>query len=474
MPKCTICHHPQRHDIDQALLAENAAFADLSRKYGLSLSALWRHKKHLQEKMRRAAERLQHRLRQDCLFQFNEFLETARHLNRTALADGDARRALQAIREGTRILNFITKLDVRLDADTVYRLLASPQWVSQDSLLPTDPQFKADGHQSLACNFFSPCPEIPPDPQGDTWDEEDAADLAQTSFLETSNSELAVAAPAPDLPGAGSPDISSLFPLPFSPGSAPPPGIEICSFPLEINPPNQREISAKLPKKTKYSEVISEQYQSNMSCEKNGAKNPHVRRESDSASAPPAVRPSSSLPGESHPPATKTKKQKPTTRNPKLLFLPVLPRNCSSKSSADWTNRSPNPKPKTKNWQPKTVHQTSAKLARKLPKNQPLSELYTKQYQFIIQCEKYAAENSCRGRESTAPPAFNCPPPLELSAPLPKTGNHQLGTRNSSSPAPETGTGNPDISSIFPDVSPERGKMAQTLQGFGDARYQAV
>ena len=80
------------------------------------------------------------------------------------------------MREGTRILNFMTKLDVNLDQDTVYRLLASPQWTSQDSLLPTDPQFIADTHQTLADGLFFPCPEPPPDPRADDAEDEDDDD----------------------------------------------------------------------------------------------------------------------------------------------------------------------------------------------------------------------------------------------------------------------------------------------------------
>ncbi len=49
-----------------------------------------------------------------------------------------------------------------MDQDTVYRLLASPQWTTQSSLLPTDPQFIAATHQTLADSLFCPCPEPPP------------------------------------------------------------------------------------------------------------------------------------------------------------------------------------------------------------------------------------------------------------------------------------------------------------------------
>ena len=190
MPKCTICHHPERQTIDGALLADNDTYAALSQQYGPSISALWRHKKHLQEKIRQTEKRLENNRRQETLFRYNDFLETTRQLVRTASADGDTRQVLRAVREGTRILNFITKLEVQFDPDTVYRLLASPQWVSQDSLLPTDPGIITGTHQTLADDLFFPCPEIPSDPQAEAWDAEDAAtaDLAQ-SFL-SRNSKL--------------------------------------------------------------------------------------------------------------------------------------------------------------------------------------------------------------------------------------------------------------------------------------------
>ena len=43
-----------------------------------------------------------------------------------------------------------TKMEVPLELDTVYRLISSPQWTSQDSLLPTDPRIITGSHQALA------------------------------------------------------------------------------------------------------------------------------------------------------------------------------------------------------------------------------------------------------------------------------------------------------------------------------------
>ena len=56
---CTICQHPKRQAIDQALITGSATLAALSQEYGLSTSALHRHKAHLQAKVNRAKDQLQ-------------------------------------------------------------------------------------------------------------------------------------------------------------------------------------------------------------------------------------------------------------------------------------------------------------------------------------------------------------------------------------------------------------------------------
>ncbi len=191
--KCTVCNHPQRHDIDQALLAGNATYAALSQQHGLSISALFRHKKLLNFKMAQVEKDLLNNLRQGTLFQFNDFLEQTKHLARTAGADGNSRQALQAVCAGTRILNFITKLDVQLDQDMVYRVLASPQWLEQDSLLPTDPRIITGTHQSLAANLFYPCPELPAALEDEVRQEEISA-----TAPETGNQKLATLPAEPE------------------------------------------------------------------------------------------------------------------------------------------------------------------------------------------------------------------------------------------------------------------------------------
>ncbi len=156
---CTVCNHPQRQAIDRALLSRSATLANLSQQHDLSQSALHRHKQHLLKKMLPTQNRFQDILREGCLFILNTFLELVMCSAQTASRDGNSRLALQAIRQGTGIIKFMAKLDFSLDQDTVYRLLATPQWADQGSLLPTDPQIFTGSHQILADSLFSACPE---------------------------------------------------------------------------------------------------------------------------------------------------------------------------------------------------------------------------------------------------------------------------------------------------------------------------
>ncbi len=161
---CTICQHPKRQDIDQALVAGSATLAALSQEYGLSTSALHRHKAHLQAKVSRAQDQIQDNLRQGCLFWLSQAVEMATQTAQAAQAEGNGKLVLQAISLGTRLLNIMLKQDIYFDARVVYEILASPQWTTQASLLPHDPQILAAGRQALAGALLFPCPDASAQP----------------------------------------------------------------------------------------------------------------------------------------------------------------------------------------------------------------------------------------------------------------------------------------------------------------------
>ncbi len=156
---CTVCQHPQRRDIDQALIAGSATLAALSQQYNLSTSALHRHKAHLQAKVNQAKDRLQDNLRQGCLFWLSQALQMTMQTAKAAQNEGNGKIALQAIRQGTRLITIILKQDFQPDPEMVYEILASPQWTAQDSLLPDDPRILSASRQALAGVLSTPCPD---------------------------------------------------------------------------------------------------------------------------------------------------------------------------------------------------------------------------------------------------------------------------------------------------------------------------
>ena len=107
--KCSVCNHPERSAIDRDLLAGGFSFEALKKKFGPSMSALWRHKKHLLEKVAQAEKRFLDNLRLGVLLKLNSRLERNERTAQAAEADGNSRLVLQADRDATGSLLTSTK-----------------------------------------------------------------------------------------------------------------------------------------------------------------------------------------------------------------------------------------------------------------------------------------------------------------------------------------------------------------------------
>jgi hypothetical protein len=160
---CTICQHPRHQEIDQALIAGSDTLAALAKQYNLSTSALDRHKAHLRAKVGRAKAKLVDYLQQNCLFWLSQMLEMTLRTAQAAEAEGNGKLVLQAASQGSRLINIIMKHEMPLDDRLVYRIITSPQWVTQGSLWPEDPEIMAGQRQDLAETFIVPCPDTEAD-----------------------------------------------------------------------------------------------------------------------------------------------------------------------------------------------------------------------------------------------------------------------------------------------------------------------
>ncbi len=190
---CTVCRHNQTKDIDRALLT-GATLSSLSRKYGFSTQALQRHQEHLSRKMAQAQQRFHDGLHQGLFCKLNIVLELVLSVVRGAKTGEDFKLFLQATRETTRIISLMHKMQVPLEPELIYCLMASPQWDLQDSLLPDAFQALSKTRQTLAVNLFAPCPEP---------DSEPIPETASTSPLKTQDSKLEAPSQTGALPDQG-------------------------------------------------------------------------------------------------------------------------------------------------------------------------------------------------------------------------------------------------------------------------------
>ncbi len=130
MPRsCTICEHPDRETIDEALVggASNRSVASL---YDVSEAAVRRHKaNHLPAKlvMAQAAEEV---AQADTLLdQIQDLQSRTLAILEAAESTNQHRTALSAIREARSNLELLAKLLGELDERPVVNLSVSPEWL---------------------------------------------------------------------------------------------------------------------------------------------------------------------------------------------------------------------------------------------------------------------------------------------------------------------------------------------------------
>jgi len=131
MPRrCTICDHPQREAIDQALVAREA-FRNIAQRFAASPDAVYRHKQdHLPQHLCQAKAAQEVTQADGLLAKVEALAADATRIQATAAADGDLRTALQGIRELVRIIELQARLLGELKDSTTVNVLVLPQWQS--------------------------------------------------------------------------------------------------------------------------------------------------------------------------------------------------------------------------------------------------------------------------------------------------------------------------------------------------------
>jgi hypothetical protein len=130
MPRrCTVCDHPQRHSIDEALVT-GAPYRSVAKRSGLSESAVYRHKaEHLAAHLLKAKEVEEVAHADDLLQQVRDLQSHALDILERAEKAGDLRTALAAISQARGNLELLGKLAGELDEHPVVNLNVSPEWL---------------------------------------------------------------------------------------------------------------------------------------------------------------------------------------------------------------------------------------------------------------------------------------------------------------------------------------------------------
>jgi hypothetical protein len=131
MPRvCTVCAHPQRAEIDSALVAGGAIRA-IARQYSLGRDSIARHQSdHLPAALALAQGAVQVAQADDLLSQVRGLHRRALAILATAEAQGDLKVALAAIREARGNLELLAKLLGELDERPQINLVMAPEWIA--------------------------------------------------------------------------------------------------------------------------------------------------------------------------------------------------------------------------------------------------------------------------------------------------------------------------------------------------------
>jgi transposase-like protein len=130
MPRrCTVCDHPERHGIDEALVT-GASYRSVAKRFGLSESAVYRHKtEHLPAHLLKAREAQEVARADDLLDQVRYLQGHALGILERAERAGDLRTALAAISQARGNLELLGKLAGELDDRPQVNVLVSPEWL---------------------------------------------------------------------------------------------------------------------------------------------------------------------------------------------------------------------------------------------------------------------------------------------------------------------------------------------------------
>ncbi len=114
MQECTACKHPKRAEIDAALVAGATSLRDIAGQFGLSRSALFRHRAHIPAALTKAKEAGEIAQANTLLARVNEVISKAENIAGKALAANEFAAAVRGLGEVRQCLELLGELSGEL------------------------------------------------------------------------------------------------------------------------------------------------------------------------------------------------------------------------------------------------------------------------------------------------------------------------------------------------------------------------
>lgn len=152
MPRtCTICSHPQRDAIEEALIAREP-LRNIAERFQVSVGSLFRHGAggHISEKLSLAQEADTVLSADNLIAQLKALQARALTILSQAEEERDRKAALSAIREARGNLELLAKLLGQLDESPKVNVLFAPEWVQVRSVLLTALSSYPEARQAAA------------------------------------------------------------------------------------------------------------------------------------------------------------------------------------------------------------------------------------------------------------------------------------------------------------------------------------
>ena len=126
--QCTVCAHADAEKINIELV-EGATLDTLSKGYGLTISALHRHKKHIPVQLAKAQEINEVTAADNLIGRISELNTKAESVYLKAIKAKNLNAAIAAVREMRGITELYAKITGELQAQTVNNIIVMPEWV---------------------------------------------------------------------------------------------------------------------------------------------------------------------------------------------------------------------------------------------------------------------------------------------------------------------------------------------------------